>query len=259
MGQNVERQLAIRTGESIEIRYELAGLGSRFLAVGLDLAIQVAVTLALFALGAFVISLSPGSGVAGGSTGLAAATKISRAVLVGAGVFGVFLIFFGYFILFELWWSGRTPGKRALGIRVVRDAGFPLDIGGATVRNVVRIVEFGLGFYAVSALVAVLSKQNKRLGDLAAGTIVVRDRRYEAADLDAYLTRERPADDGLEDGQRLLVERYVARRDQLDPPARAAVAAHIAQRIRPQLRASFDFLDDDALLVHLGRGLPPER
>jgi hypothetical protein len=70
-----------------------------------------------------------------------------------------------------------------------------------------------------------------------------------------YLARESPADDGLSPGERALAERYVARRAQLDPRARADLAARIARRVRPHLRATFDHLDDDSLLLHLGRGV----
>jgi len=247
----MERSLEVRTGESIAIRYELAGLGSRFLAVGLDLSIQIGVTIVL------ALAILPALGLIGGVAG--AASKVGQAVLLAIATFAIFMVYFGYFIVFELWWSGRTPGKRALGIRVVRDAGFPIDIGAATMRNLVRVVEFSFCFYAVSALSALLSKENKRLGDFAAGTIVVRDRRYEAADIEAFLARDGPADDGLDPEERQLVERYVARRDQLESGARETLAATIAARVRPRLRASFDHLDDDALLEHLGRGAAPRR
>ncbi len=245
----MERTLEVRTGESIAIRYELAGLGSRFLAVALDFAIQFAAALGL----ALLVYLLSGPLTAALTAVPGAPLKSVQAIVFAAGTFAAFVVFFGYFIVFELWWSGRTPGKRALGIRVVRDAGFPVDIGSATIRNLIRILEFGLGFYAVSALSALLSPQNKRLGDFAAGTIVVRDRRYEASDIDAYLAREPAGDDGLAPAERALVERYVARRPGLDLAARDALAAQIAARVRPQLRASFDHLDDDALLEHLGR------
>jgi uncharacterized RDD family membrane protein YckC len=233
----VERTLEIRTGESVAIRYELAGLGSRFLAVGLDVVIQLAVTVAVA--GTLLALSKPLGAVA--ATVPRTIGKSGAATFMAIGVFALFVLYFGYFIIFELWWSGRTPGKRALGIRVVRDGGFPIDAGSATVRNVVRIIEVGLGLYAVSAMSALLSPQNKRLGDFAAGTIVVRDRRYDAAEIEAYLARERTADDGLAPAERALVERYVMRRAELTDAARTSLAA------------SFDHLDDDALLEHLGR------
>lgn len=244
----MERSLEVRTGESIAFSYELAGLGSRFLAVALDVTIQSAVAVALLV--GFGLLAGP---VRSGAAALHLPTKTVGALGIALAVMGIFAIFVGYFIVFELWWSGRTPGKRALGIRVVRDAGFPVDLGAAVIRNLVRVLEFGAGFYTLSAISALVSRQNKRLGDFAAGTIVVRDRVYETADIDAYLAHEGPGDDGLDAEERGLVERYVARRAGLELRARDAIAARIAERVRPRLRASFDHLDDDALLEHLGR------
>lgn len=250
----MERTLEVRTGESIEIRYELAGLGSRFLAVALDLAIQVGVTIAFLLMLALISGpLAAASGAlppAAGNLG-----KTARAVVGAVGVLALFVLYFGYFIIFELWWSGRTPGKRALGIRVVRDAGFPIDVGSAVIRNLVRVLEFGLAFYTFSAVSALLSRQNKRLGDFAAGTIVVRDgRSASAATIETYLARETPDDDGLTPAQRDLAERYVTRRAQLEFHARERLAAQLAASLRPHLLASFDHLSDDELLGHLGRG-----
>lgn len=249
----MERTLEIRTGESIGLRYELAGLGSRFLAVGLDLTIQIGVTVAFLLFMAVIAG--PLAAVAGRLPAPPAVSKTGQAVFGAIAIFALFSLYFGYFIVFELWWSGRTPGKRVLGIRVVRDAGFPIDIGAAVVRNLVRVLEFGLGFYAISAISALVSRENKRLGDYAAGTIVVRDRPEDRTPLEGYLARETPADDGLSTAERNLVERYVARRDRLEIVARGRLAAQIAARVRPHLRASFDYLDDDALLTHLGRGV----
>lgn len=250
----MERSLEVRTGESVEIRYELAGLGSRFIAVVIDVGIQVGVTLA-----AFTLLLLVARPIAHGLAWLDVSSK--TLVIVGWSLLtlALFALYFGYFIIFELAWSGRTPGKRIMGLRVVRDAGFPIDIGAAVIRNLVRTIEFALFFYAFSAIVVLVSRESKRLGDLAAGTIVVRDRRDEAGTMEAYLARETPSDDGLTSADRMLIERYVARRAQLETTARRALAAQIAERMRPKLRASFQHLDDDELLAHLGRGADCER
>ncbi len=241
----MERSVEIRTGEAVAIRYELAGLGSRFLAVMVDLIAQVAVAIAL--LFAFAVA---GQGIVRlipvGAKNLAA-WGIAFAVLL------FFLIFFGWFIIFETWWSGRSPGKRALGLRVVRDGGFPIDAGAAIIRNLVRIVEFGLGFYALSAISALISPENKRLGDFAAGTIVVRDRADAVADLDAYLSRATRSASGIAEADRLLIERFLARRATLDPAARMRLATRIADRVRPTLRDEHPPLGDEALLEYLVR------
>ena len=177
--------------------------------------------------------------------------KNVMAWLIALGVVVFFALFFGWFIIFETWWSGRTPGKRALGLRVVRDGGFPVDLGAAVIRNLVRVAEVALGFYLLSAISALISKENKRLGDLAAGTLVVRDRADAPRDLDAYLSRPVRTDTGLSETDRVLIERFLARRPTLERAARARLAAQIAGRVRPTLRADYAHLDDEALLEFL--------
>jgi uncharacterized RDD family membrane protein YckC len=256
----VERTIDVATGESVAFSYELAGLGSRFFAVFIDLAIQIGVLLVAFLLLAWIGSAVP-SPPKVGPTGLdKSIEKFAAAIVEGTGVFALFMLFFGYFILFEWRWGGRTPGKRLLGIRVVRDGGFPVDFTSSVVRNVVRILEAGLGFYAVSAVVTLLSPLNQRLGDMAAGTLVVRDERYErpAAIVAASVVRacvESAADDpvvrDLAESERDLIRRYAERRAALSTQARTTLAATIAAGVRPKLAASYAHLDDDALLQFL--------
>ncbi|MEA2689939.1 MAG: hypothetical protein QOD51_2546 [Candidatus Eremiobacteraeota bacterium] len=238
----MERSVDVRTGEAVAIRYELAGLGSRFLAVTVDMIAQVALIVVLALIYGFLIAPA---------LSRLAFSKDIAAWAIGAGIVMLFLIFFGWFIIFETWWSGRTPGKRALGLRVVRDGGFPIDLGAAVIRNLIRIAEVALGFYTLSAISALISHENKRLGDLAAGTIVVRDRAEAVADLDAYLARPARTDTGLAEADRVLIERFLARRAALDPSARTRLATRIAERVRPTLRASYGNLDDEALLEFL--------
>ena len=211
------RSIDVRTGEAVEIRYELAGLGSRFLALVVDMLAQFAIMLVL---------LIGFSFAAPGLSRLPLAGKNVTAWLIALAVLLLFLIFFGWFIIFETWWSGRTPGKRALGLRVVRDGGFPLDAGAAIIRNLVRIAEFGLGLYTISAISALVSKENKRLGDFAAGTLVVRNQADAVPDLDAYLTRAGHSDIGFpprtgswSTGFSRAARRSTGRRGSGSPPA----------------------------------------
>ncbi len=247
----MERSVDVATGESVAFSYELAGLGSRFIAVGIDIAIQVGVLaagIAIFLGIAFVL------GPRGNAPAL---EKVGQAIVAAIGTFALFLLFFGYFIIFEFAWAGRTPGKRAMGLRVVRDGGFPLDFTSAVVRNVVRILEFGIGFYALSAIATLVSPRNQRFGDMAAGTIVVRDARYERARAVslADVRRASESDDDLVAAftvaERDLVRRYFERRASLGIAARTSVAARIATTVRPKLTHPFTHLDDDDLLVHL--------
>jgi uncharacterized RDD family membrane protein YckC len=245
----MERTIEVATGESVAFSYELAGLGSRFFAVFIDMMIQIAVVVAVFFGILWLAAILPNSPK--GTPG--ELDKVASAIVLAIVYFSLFMLFDGYFILFEWLWEGRTPGKRALGIRVVRDGGFPLDFTSAVIRNVIRIVEFAFGFYAVSALVTLLSPQNRRLGDMAAGTIVVRDLRYERArSLQAReLQREDPVVSELTPAQRSLVRSYAERRSQLTLQARTSLAASIAAGVRPKLPASYAHLSDDDLLVFL--------
>ncbi|MBV8643259.1 MAG: RDD family protein, partial [Candidatus Eremiobacteraeota bacterium] len=234
----------VRTGEAVSIRYELAGIGSRFLAVVVDMVAQVTIAIALLMAFAFASPVLTRLGFFG---------KVAGAWAIAGWVALTFLVFFGWFIIFEAWWSGRTPGKRLLGLRVVRDGGFPVDLGAAVIRNLVRIAELLLGFYTLSAVSALLSPENKRLGDFAAGTLVVRDR-SAVPDLDGYLARPAHAASGLSETNRVLVERFLARAGSLDPAARMRVAGQIADHVRPTLSDPRRDLDDEALLEYLASG-----
>src|SRR4029078_15726 len=98
--------------------------------------------------------------------------------LVAVLIIASFLVFFGYDVAFETLASGRTPGKRATGLRVVRQGGEPAGVMAAAVRNLVRLVDIQPGMlYAVGATSIFFSQRNQRLGDLAAAPRVVRERR----------------------------------------------------------------------------------
>lgn len=244
----VDRNVDVRTPESIAFNYELAGLGSRFLALVIDQLIQIALLVGLFfALLGVASRLPAGRAVAG-----AASDKVAGAIAVALVVIVVFTIFFGYFIIFETLWNGQTPGKKLLGIRVVRDGGFPVDFGAALIRNLIRIGELALGYYLLAAISAVLSPENKRLGDLAAGTIVVRDARL-ALSLrpDALPDPAYAPTFYLSGEERALVKRFLDRRDNLEPLKRREIASKLAGRVRERVPAELQRLDDEGLLERL--------
>ena len=236
----MERVVEIRTGESISIRYELAGLGSRFLAVSIDFLLQAALAalLVLVARTAFFIA------------GISLPSVGSALVIATASVLA-FLIFSGYFVFFETVWNGSTPGKRAIGIRVIRDGGFSIDFTSALIRNAIRSLEFGFGVYAVSTIVVLLSAQNKRLGDFAAGTVVVRDLVHESmenvVDVHARGT-EFPL---LTTSDWNALASYCARRHQLDLESSIRIGTKIAARLRSRVGAGLSALGDDDLLSRI--------
>jgi uncharacterized RDD family membrane protein YckC len=242
----MDRNVDVRTPESVELTYHLAGLGSRFLAVVVDQALQIAILAAILAGLALAGSHAP---VQRHELGY---DKAVEAIAVAIVVFTIFAIFFGYFIAFEAFWNGQTPGKRLLGIRVVRDGGFPLDLGASAVRNLVRVGELLLGYYAIAAVSTLLSKENKRLGDYAAGTLVVRDASIELPEERA--TAGDPvygATRYLSGEERGLIARFLERRHELSEDRRRLLAAQIAARLRDRLPPEMQTYDDEGLLERL--------
>jgi uncharacterized RDD family membrane protein YckC len=158
-------QLSIETPELVDIEMPLAGIGSRFIALLVDYLIWGAGFLLLAVLAA--IFLKPGS---------LAFTGISPQWAVAVVVFLVFLCNWGYFTLFEAFWNGRTPGKRVARIRVIQRTGRAIGLFESMARNLVRYVDQFPFFYAVGVIAVFATRQHQRLGDLAAGTLVVRDR-----------------------------------------------------------------------------------
>lgn len=255
----MERSVTVRTPESIAFHYELAGLGSRFLAVAIDWIIQV-----VLALGAFIGTAYALQGIRRLLGSLHLKSTQTDSLISAGAIFLFFLIFFGYFIAFEALWNGQTPGKRAIGIRVVRDGGYPIGFTESVIRNLIRVIEVALFLYGVSAVCAIMSAYNKRLGDLAAGTIVVRDSSFEVSNPDRWLQGDAdPAPAigvggaaGLTDDEMSLVHRYLERRSQLEPEVARQLAQRVAASLRPKLGPDSAALDDHELLRRVGASRP---
>jgi uncharacterized RDD family membrane protein YckC len=167
--------------------------------------------------------------------------------LIAVIILSTFLLLWGYFIFWETVWSGQTPGKRLCGIRVLRDGGFPIDFRAAFLRNIVRYADFLPFFYGVGALTMFISKESKRLGDYAAGTIVVADARKGRPVKEAPAPAPaRPSPEyrllgdpallnlrALTREQFAVVERYLARRQELNDKVRLDLAQQIATPLFP--------------------------
>lgn len=160
-----DEQLTISTPEQVAFHYEMAGIGSRFVASMLDhLIMFLALFIVNFAL--FYIFIN---GVISSGDSSAGYIMLAFMTLVS------FAIFWGYFALFETIWNGQTPGKRAGRLRVIRRDGQPVRAGEVMIRNLVRLVDFLPSFYGIGLITMFINKDGLRLGDLAAGTIVVRE------------------------------------------------------------------------------------
>jgi len=161
-------QLSIDTPELVAIEMPLAGIGSRFIALLVDYLICGAGFLVLLVL--FVIFFP----------GIYETSRISAQWAIAIAVFVIFLFNWGYFTLFEAFGNGRTPGKRVARIRVIQQSGRAIGLVESMARNLVRYVDWLPVFYAVGVITMFATRQHQRLGDLAAGTLVVRDREEEA-------------------------------------------------------------------------------
>jgi uncharacterized RDD family membrane protein YckC len=162
-------QLTIDTPEQVAIRFPLAGLGSRFLAILADSVVQ-GVAYAILIL-VFVLIATSAPKTTGG-----ALSHAGEKWLVAGLILFHFLMYWGYFTLFETFWNGQTPGKKLLKIRVIQQSGRQITFFEAMTRNLLRIVDMFPGFYLVGVITMLSNHQHQRLGDLAAGTLVVHER-----------------------------------------------------------------------------------
>lgn len=175
-----EETLIIETPERVPLAFALASIGNRFLAVAIDHFIQYFV---IFVAAWAFMSLS---GI-GDFTSDEPPAQIFQDVskwTIALMIIVLFLIFAGYFIFFEWLWNGQTPGKRLLKLRVIRDDGRPITLWEALARNLLRIFDAVPGFvlpvYSVGLITIFLSGRDQRIGDMFAGTVVVRERTDEA-------------------------------------------------------------------------------
>jgi len=144
--------LVIATPERVAFQYEIAGIGSRFLAQFVDVAILTVVT--------FVIFIA--------ATGLGMLFKSAETAILFALILG-FIVVAGYFLVSEAVLSGQTLGKRAVRLRVVGDQGQPITLGQAAIRNLVRFVDFLPFFYGIGIITLFVNGRGKRSRRLRRG------------------------------------------------------------------------------------------
>jgi len=159
----LDETLNIDTPENVAFGYNIAGIGSRFLAALTDtffiFIIELLVLLpVLFFLGSQTV-----------------AENLTTWVMALLSLLA-FVFFWGYYIFFELIWNGQSPGKRIIGLRVVRRDGTPVTFSEVLIRNLLRIIDLLPTGYGIGLIVMFIDSQSRRLGDMAAGTLVVHDR-----------------------------------------------------------------------------------
>jgi uncharacterized RDD family membrane protein YckC len=216
-------KLTIETPEQTLLEFPLAGIGSRFLAIALDTLLQGAV---MAAVGIVVLALAIPFSLFFRSSSLWAVAIL---------IFLIFAIEVSYFAVFEALWNGQTPGKRWTHIRVIRDTGRPISAYEAVLRNLLRTVDWLPTLYAIGIITMIVSRENKRIGDYVAATVVIHEKPLEAAIWTVTAAAGNAVAMGksrqvtLEELQ--LIETFLERRDSLEPNVRWAMAHQIANRI----------------------------
>ena len=154
--------MSVVTPEAVALEFEAAGIGSRALALAIDLLLQLAVITGAFIAVQLVFD---GAGAA-----------VPDWVAVSVSLLIVFATFWGYPVVFETLWRGRTLGKAAMGLRVVTREGAPVRFRHAAIRAALTVVDFWIAFGGVAVVSALVTREHQRLGDLVAGTLVLRER-----------------------------------------------------------------------------------
>jgi len=233
-------QLNIDTPELVSIEMPIAGIGSRFIAIVVDYLIWTALLVIFSLIGVVIFA------------GVSAFGTTSANWMIGIVLLIIFLFHWGYFTLFEAFGNGRTPGKRVAKIRVIHRSGRAISFVEALARNLVRFVDYLPSLYGVGIVVMFFSKLNQRLGDMVAGTLVVRDREVDSphwGEMGSRIITAQPSDipipaphmsvklpvsalARLSTADLEVLEGFFSRRLDMDMAIRAALAERIADALR---------------------------
>jgi uncharacterized RDD family membrane protein YckC len=238
--------LIIETPERVPLHFALASIGNRFLACAIDHALQI-VTIIVMAIGFTIIANYSSLGER-----VSNAPNWVKALLIVI----VFLIISGYFAFFEWIWNGQTPGKRWLKLRVIREDGRPVTFWEAAVRNLLRTFDMmPAPFYSIGLISVFISSSDQRVGDMVAGTVVVREREAEAPAFaqvfatpvsDPALRRSfQPVDftaslESLTEPEIEVVETFLRRRWDLADMPRQWMAWRVSLPIMYKLKPAYD-------------------
>jgi uncharacterized RDD family membrane protein YckC len=270
----MNERYTIDTPENIEFSYSIAGIGSRFLGAIVDTVLLLILQAALMVVMLILISQAEALPDSGGGSSVVSVLGAVWALLS-------FIFFWGYYILFELFWNGQTPGKRLIGLRVVREGGRPITFVGSAIRNLIRVIDFLPGLYGLGVLVMFIDRNARRLGDLAGGTLVVKDRvaisldsltptpnptpeqvRIQAGVAAAQATGSSPTDSftptipnlhTLTTADYNLIEEFLRRRRELGRDSRASLGTQLAHGISNRLAVSLDAANAETFLEHVAQ------
>jgi len=257
----LERSYRVRTPEMVDFSFPVAGLGSRFLAYLIDVLVIVAIGGAILIVTSFFTILTVGT-----------APFVGSAVLATA-IIAFFFLQWGYFVLWEALRDGRTPGKRALGLRTIGERGVRITLAQSTIRNVFRALDglpslqVGPGAYFVGVVSHGASSTGQRLGDRVAGTVVVREEKrgvpkrigFPEARYNSFL--EDPAIAGrisraIRADEREVLLELLLRRDELEMATRTELFEKLARHLERRLDLPLDrFLSDEKLVMNVAQAL----
>jgi uncharacterized RDD family membrane protein YckC len=247
-----DSKLTISTPEQVALEFQLAGIGSRFMAFLVDSLIE-GVAFLVLGIALFLAGLSL-------SLRAASASNWAVALLVLVG----FTLYWGYFAIFEALWGGQTPGKRLVGIRVVKDSGRAIQPSEAVSRNLLRVIDQLPGIYVFGLISILVSKERKRIGDFVAGTVVV----HEKGAVEVYPDLQKLDENvpvlewtlKLTNRDLQLIESFLHRSLSLPPDVRAASTIRIVEHLcnktgeKPEPgQSEEDFLQKVAIAIRNSR------
>ncbi len=240
-------KLTIETPEQISLEFPLAGVGSRGYALCIDTLIQFIAALVVILIVRFT------------APDLERSWVLARNWEMAIALFLLFCLYWGYFAIFEILWNGQTPGKRQAKIRVISATGRPITVFEGIGRNFMRAVD-SLGLYLVGSVCCAIDKQNRRLGDMVAGTVVVHE--VEEQGVFYWYGQEKSASvpsvshevSALTDQEFQLVETFLSRRLDIPDLQRLPSAQVIADRMGERLHIPRDQRpSDEAFLEEISR------
>ncbi|MDA8234831.1 MAG: RDD family protein [Clostridia bacterium] len=232
------KEYTLMSPEKINYSFNLAGLGSRFTAYLIDSLIQMV-------LGGFflIIIIFAAAAASPGEGGQAAAGIIILIVLV--------FLMYGYSIFFEAIWNGQTPGKKVMKIRVIKANGGAVTFVGVLIRNIMRIIDSLPMAYAVGIIALLASKKSQRLGDMAAGTMVIKEVAQEAPQTVKFTEKEFPWSgkiklriQGVTEDEFAILKSYLLRRDHLDEGAYQTMAEKLTGLFAAKMDVELKEIED---------------
>ncbi|MFD1394954.1 RDD family protein [Kroppenstedtia eburnea] len=223
----MENRVTVTTPEHVKLEFETAGLGSRALSLLLDWLILGFVQFILIFFGILFFAASANLG-----------SPFWASVTMGIFLFLLFFIPLCYYVLTEYFMNGQTVGKRAVGLRVVTDRGTAPGFLAIFLRNLLRMVDGLPFFYLVGGISVFFNRREKRLGDLAAGTMVVQKEKREVPRVQPLFSHREPVLTpaelvGVSDRNWALLGRFLTRREEMFPAVRQELAQRLARSLLP--------------------------